>query len=144
MKSRNLMLALVPQVQGLPWWLRWSINLQCRRPGVGAGGRDPACQSRRHKRHWFDPWIGKIPWRSPWQLTPVFLPGESHRQRNLAGYDPYGLKDPTWLKWLSMHAPLSPSGAPQSGPSPRCTLCITLYCRWGTSSLGTLIFCNGL
>ena len=24
----------------------------------------------------FDPWVGKIPWRREWQLTPVFLPGE--------------------------------------------------------------------
>ena len=26
----------------------------------------------------FSPWVKKIPWRSKWQLTPVFLPGESH------------------------------------------------------------------
>ena len=25
---------------------------------------------------------GKIPWRRAWQPTPVFLPGESHRQRS--------------------------------------------------------------
>ena len=25
-----------------------------------------------------DPWVGKIPWRRKWQLTPVFLPGKSH------------------------------------------------------------------
>ena len=34
----------------------------------------------------FDPWVGKIPWRRQWQPTPVFLPGESHGQRSLAGY----------------------------------------------------------
>ena len=28
----------------------------------------------------------KIPWRRAWQPTPVFLPGESHGQRSLAGY----------------------------------------------------------
>ena len=28
-----------------------------------------------------DPWVGMIPWRRAWQLTPVFLPGESHGQR---------------------------------------------------------------
>ena len=28
-------------------------------------------------------WVGKIPWRRAWQPTPVFLPGESHGQRNL-------------------------------------------------------------
>ena len=23
---------------------------------------------------WMDAWVGKIPWRRKWQLTPVFLP----------------------------------------------------------------------
>ena len=41
----------------------------------------------------FDPWIGKIPWRKAWQPTLVFLPGESHGQRSLAGYSPRGHKE---------------------------------------------------
>ena len=40
------------------------------------------------KRRGFDPWVWKIPWRRKWQLTPVFLPGESHGQRSLASYSP--------------------------------------------------------
>ena len=36
-------------------------------------------------RLWFNPWVGKVPWRKEWLLTPVFLPGESHGQRSLAG-----------------------------------------------------------
>ena len=36
-----------------------------------------------------DPWVGKIPWRREWQLTPVFLTGEFHGQRSLAGYSPW-------------------------------------------------------
>ena len=28
-----------------------------------------------------------------WQPTPVFFPGESHGQRNLAGYSPWGHKE---------------------------------------------------
>ena len=28
-----------------------------------ASGKEPACQCRRHKRHQFNPWVGKIPWR---------------------------------------------------------------------------------
>ena len=48
--------------------------LKCRRPG-------------------FDPWVGKIPWKRKWQPTPVFLPGESHEQRNLAGYGLLGCKE---------------------------------------------------
>ena len=39
-------------------------------------------------RFWFDPWVGKIPWRKGWPPTPVFLPGESHGQRSLVGYSP--------------------------------------------------------
>ena len=59
-------------VLGLPWWLsqRWKIFPKFRR-----------CM--------FDPWVGKIHWRRAWQSTPVFLPGNSHRQRNLAGYSPW-------------------------------------------------------
>ena len=60
-------------------------------PG-GTSGKEPACQSRRHKRRGFDPWVGKIPWRRTWQPTPVFLPGESHGRRSLVGYTPQGCK----------------------------------------------------
>ena len=38
-------------------------------------------------------WIGKIPWRKEWQPTPIFLPGEFHGQRSLAGYSPWGRKE---------------------------------------------------
>ena len=55
----------------LLWWL---------------GGKEPTCQCRRCKRHRFDPWVRKIPWRRAWQPTPVFLPGESHGQRSLVDY----------------------------------------------------------
>ena len=47
-------------------------------------------QYRRHRRWAFNPWIGKIPWRRKWPLTPVFLPRESHGQRSLVGYSPRG------------------------------------------------------
>ena len=60
-------------------------------PG-GASGKEPTCQCRRHKRHRFDPWVGKIPWRRAWQPTPVILPGESYGQKSLEGYDPWGHK----------------------------------------------------
>ena len=57
---------------------RQKICLQCRRPE-------------------FSPWVGKISWRKKWQPTPVFLPGESHGQRNLLGYSPWGRKSWTRL-----------------------------------------------
>ena len=46
-------------------------------PG-GASGKEPDCQCRRCERPGFDPQVGKIPWGSVWQPTPVFLPGEPH------------------------------------------------------------------
>ena len=39
---------------------------------------------------WFDPWIGKIPWRRKWQPTPVFLSEKSRGQKSLAGCSPWG------------------------------------------------------
>ena len=50
-------------------------------------------QCRSRWRHWFDLWVGKIPWRRAWQPTPVFLPGELHGQRSLAGYSPQDCKE---------------------------------------------------
>ena len=58
-----------------------------------ASSKEPACQFRGHKRLGFDPWVGKIPWRRAWQCTPGFLPGESHGQRSVEGYSPWGHTD---------------------------------------------------
>ena len=33
------------------------------------------------------------PWRRTWEPTPVFLPGESHGQKSLEGYSPWGHKE---------------------------------------------------
>ena len=49
-----------------------------------------ACKCRRCEQNL---WVGKIPWRRTWQPTPVFWPGESHGQRSLVGYSPWGLKE---------------------------------------------------
>ena len=48
----------------------------------------------------FDPWVGKIPWRRKWQPTAVFFPGESHGQRSLVGYSPWGRKESDLTEWL--------------------------------------------
>ena len=45
------------------------------------------------RRPRFDPWVGTIPWRRAWQPIAVFLPGESHGQRDLVGYSPRGDKE---------------------------------------------------
>ena len=53
--------------------------------GRWLSGKESACPWRRHG---FDPWVGKLPWRKEWQSTPVFLSGKSHGQRSLVGYSP--------------------------------------------------------
>ena len=77
----------------LPWWLRrWSVCLQCGRPG-------------------FEPWVGKIPWRRKWQSTPVLLPGKSHGQRSLVCYSLWGRKELDTTERL--HFTLPPTNSQQ-------------------------------
>ena len=41
-------------------------------------------------------------WRRKWQPTPVLLPGESHGQRSLARYSPWGRKESDTTEQLSL------------------------------------------
>ena len=77
---------LMPFFSGLLWLL---------------SGKDPAWNAGAPR---FDPWVGKIPWRRKWQLTPGFLSSKSHGQRSLAGYRPRDCKESDITEWLSMHA----------------------------------------
>ena len=45
--------------------------------------------------------VGKIPWRTKWQPTLVFLPGKFHRQRSLAGYSPWSCR--VGHDWVRAH-----------------------------------------
>ena len=54
--------------------------------------KNPAINAGDYKRHGFNPWVWKIPWRRTWQPIPVFLPGEPHGQRSLAGFNPWSHK----------------------------------------------------
>ena len=58
-----------------------------------ASGKQNANANAGDIRCGFDLWAGKNPWRRAWQPTPVFLPGESHGQRSLVGYSPWGHKE---------------------------------------------------
>ena len=97
-------------------WFFWSLSF-VGFPG-GASGKEPACQCRRHKRHWFDLWVRKIPWRRAWQPSPVFLPGESHGQRSLAGYSPWDCRiRHGWSDRASMHSAFYVGGFPSTTKS---------------------------
>ena len=57
-------------------------------PG-GSDGKESSCNEGDQVRS-----LGrKIPWRRAWQPMPVFLPGESHGQRSLVSYSPWGRKE---------------------------------------------------
>ena len=81
--------------------IRWSKPRWC-------SGKESACQSRRQKRHRFNTWVGKIPWRRKWQPTPAFLPGKFHGQRSLAGYSPWGWKESDTTEHTCIHLYLYP------------------------------------
>ena len=68
-------------------------------------GKESTCHCRRYRKHRFDPWVRKIPWRRKWQPTPVFLPGKFHGQSSLVGYSPWGCKESDRTKQLSTHTP---------------------------------------
>ena len=52
----------------------------------GSDGKESDC----NESPGFKPWVWKIPWGMAWQPTLVFLLGESHGQRSLTGYNPWG------------------------------------------------------
>ena len=51
-------------------------------------------------RRGFNPWVRNIPWRRKLQPTPVS--GESHGQRSLVGYRPWGCKESDTTEWTSL------------------------------------------
>ena len=55
--------------------------------------KESACQGRRHKKHWFNPWVMKNLRSRKWQSTPIFLPGKSHGQRSMVGYSLWSHKE---------------------------------------------------
>ena len=59
---------------GLLWWI---------------SGKESACQCRRHR---FDPWVRKIPWRRKWQPTPVSFAWEIPWTEDSGGLQSMGLK----------------------------------------------------
>ena len=67
-------------------------------------GKESTCQCWNCKSCEFDPWVEKIPWNRKWEPTPMFLPEESHGQRSLAGYGPWGHKESDTTEHKCTHA----------------------------------------
>ena len=86
-KAGWLIYNVFPKTIAVNWVLEVLEGFPC-----GASGKESTRQCRRCKRHEFDSWLRKIPWRRARQPTPVFLTGESHGQRSLSDYSPCGCK----------------------------------------------------
>ena len=65
---------------------------------TGSDGKESACNARHLC---LIPGSVRYPWRRAWLPTPVFLPGESHGERSLAGYSPWGHKELDITKQLT-------------------------------------------
>ena len=74
-------------------WLIANKSVESWASQVALVVKNPPVNAGRCKRCGFNPWVGEIPWRREWQSIPVFLPGEFHGQRSLAGYGPWGCKE---------------------------------------------------
>ena len=70
-------------------------------PG-GSDDKESVCNKRKLG---FNPWVRKVPWRSDWQPTLVFLSAKSHEQRSLAGYSPWGHKESNMTEQLTYYVP---------------------------------------
>ena len=66
------------------WWCSQSLGFS-----VVSDGKESVCSARELGSVTGS---GQSPWRKQWQPTPVFLPGESHGQRSLVDYSPWGRK----------------------------------------------------
>ena len=62
-------------------------------------------------------WTAKYSlWRRRWHPTPVLLPGESHGQRSLVGFSPWGRKESDMTERLHFHFSLSCIGEGNGNP----------------------------
>ena len=98
-------------------------------PGSAVVKNQP-CQCRSCRRQGFDPWVGK---------NPVFLPGEFHGQRSLAGYTPWGHKQLDVTKTTEhVHA------CPETCCLPKKDVFqnISAHCQWTGHSMALMKICN--
>ena len=89
-QNKEIYMCILIHMLYISWFSWWLI------------GQRICLQCRRHRRCEFDPYIGKISWRSKSQPTPVFLPEKSHRQRSLFGFSPWDHRT-VGYNWVQAH-----------------------------------------
>ena len=88
-------------------------------------GKESAYLCRRLKRHGFDPWFRKIPWRKKWKPTPVFWPEKFHGQRShtLMGHSPWGCKESGRTEHTQAHIHTQSCSSLKA-------VTTTVHCKW--------------
>ena len=76
----------------VPIWM-WSGYFLVRASQVVLVVKNPPANAGDIRNVSSIPGSGRSPGGRAWQLTPVLLPGESHGQRSLMGYSPWGHKE---------------------------------------------------
>ena len=66
-------------------------------PG-GSDGKESTVQD-----NWVRSLVTKIPWRREWLCSPIFLPGKSHGQKNMADYSPWDRKESDTVEYVRAH-----------------------------------------
>ena len=89
------------------WPASWQICMQVKKPQLeldikqqtgSRSGKESMKAVYCHPAYLI--YMQSISWK--WQPTPVFLPGEFHGQRSLAGYRPWGCKESGMTEHLSL------------------------------------------
>ena len=83
--------------------LKGVIKLKCRVSQVALVVKNPPANAGHIKDEGSSPESERPPGGGQWQPTPLFLAGESHGQRSLADYSPWGCKGSDTTELLSMH-----------------------------------------
>ena len=97
-RSSHLQSVCIPSCEHLS--ITWIFSLPKSQGRGFPGGtvvENPSAKAGDTRDLGLMPGSGRSPWRKKWQPTPVFLPGESHGQKSLAGYSPWVAKSRTRL-----------------------------------------------
>ena len=85
------------------WESRFFLERQLQDASTWLSGKKSTCQCKRHRRHEFEPWVRKIPWRGKWQPATLFFAWRIPRTEEPGGLQSTGSQKATH-NWACPHA----------------------------------------
>ena len=83
---------------GHDWTTSLSLSHHFRRASQGAQWQRIYLLMHEMRRHRFDLWFGKIPWRKEMAIRSSIHAGKFHGEGSVVGYSPWFTKSWTWLR----------------------------------------------